>query len=197
MRITKKYDERRQEFMDISLALFAEHGIDEVSVNDIIKKANVAKGTFYHYFESKQVLIEEIMNEQIQIFTTSISKILKDENKSFCARLKAVILEVLNSEVDFLLIDSINNPKNHTLHDDYILKGVDNCVELLADFMKEGAKQGIIKARHTRELIYITVLGVNSITRVFLDKEGKKHNELINDENIKLLLEVTEESILI
>jgi|GEM_PF-208162 len=193
MRITKKHDERRREFIEISKKLFAEKGIDEISVNDIIKATNVAKGTFYHYFESKQVLIEDIMNEQIVNFRNTISRIIKDKNLSFYARLKAIILEVVNSEEDFLFIDNINNPNNQSLYDDFLLKGVDNCVEMLAEFINEGVADGYVKVRHPKELIYVSVLGVNSITRVLKNKEGKKHKEIMNGDTINLLLQVTEE----
>lgn len=193
MRITKKHDERRREFMEVSSKLFAEQGFDEISVNDIIKATNVAKGTFYHYFSSKQVLIEEIINEQINNFSNSISNIIKDKKLSFHRRFKSIILEVLNSETNFLLIDSINNPNSHSVHDDFLLKGVDNCVEMLAEFISEGVKAGVVKVRHPKELIYISVLGVNSITRVIRNKEGKTQKEIINSDTIKLLLQVTEE----
>lgn len=193
MRITKKYDERKRELLDISSKLFAEKGIDEISVNDIIKKANVAKGTFYHYFQSKQELIEQIMNEQINQFTETISTILSNAELNYSKRLKSVIIEVLNSESEFLLIDSINNPSDHTVHDDFILKSVDSCVDKLSEFIKEGTDKGVFKVRHPKELIYVAVLGVNSITRVLQTKEGKTRNEIINDETINMLLEVIEE----
>lgn len=39
-----------------AMRLFAEHGYDNVSVDDIVREANSSKGTFYNYFRSKDEL---------------------------------------------------------------------------------------------------------------------------------------------
>ncbi len=57
MKVTKSYDERHAEILEISLQLFIKNGMKETTVNDIVKAVNIAKGTFYHYFESKDDLI--------------------------------------------------------------------------------------------------------------------------------------------
>lgn len=57
MKISKSYDERYAEISEISLKLFIEHGLKDTTVNDIVKAVDIAKGTFYHYFASKEELI--------------------------------------------------------------------------------------------------------------------------------------------
>lgn len=57
MKVTKTYDERHAEILEISLQLFIRNGLKETTVNDIVKTIDIAKGTFYHYFASKDDLI--------------------------------------------------------------------------------------------------------------------------------------------
>lgn len=45
--------------------LFALNGLENVSVDSIVEKAGVAKGTFYIYFESKEALITTLITEHI------------------------------------------------------------------------------------------------------------------------------------
>lgn len=45
--------------------LFSEHGFEAVNVDDIVKKAGVAKGSFYVHFESKDNLIVLIINDYV------------------------------------------------------------------------------------------------------------------------------------
>ena len=61
VRITKEYDERLTEFLETAQQLFFQKGYEKTSVNDIIKKIGVAKGTFYHYFKSKKDLLDKIV----------------------------------------------------------------------------------------------------------------------------------------
>jgi len=42
--------------------LFLEKGYKEVSLNEILKKCNVSKGAFYHYYKSKDELYLEVLN---------------------------------------------------------------------------------------------------------------------------------------
>lgn len=52
---------RKRRVADIALSLFVEKGIQQTSVQDIIEKANISKGTFYNYFTSKNDCIADIL----------------------------------------------------------------------------------------------------------------------------------------
>lgn len=52
---------RKDALIDASLRLFLEHGIEGVSVDDITKKARMAKGSFYRYFDDQAALVAEMI----------------------------------------------------------------------------------------------------------------------------------------
>ncbi|KAB8127051.1 TetR/AcrR family transcriptional regulator [Gracilibacillus oryzae] len=54
-------NERKRKVTDIALKLFIEKGFQETSIQEIIEKANISKGTFYNYFSSKNDCIAEIL----------------------------------------------------------------------------------------------------------------------------------------
>ncbi|MFC4402001.1 TetR/AcrR family transcriptional regulator [Gracilibacillus xinjiangensis] len=54
-------NERKRKVADIALTLFIEKGFQETSIQEIIEKANISKGTFYNYFSSKNDCIAEIL----------------------------------------------------------------------------------------------------------------------------------------
>lgn len=55
---------------DTAMQLFKEHGYDGVKVTDICKAANISVGNFYHYFESKEKIIENSY-KQIELLLKS------------------------------------------------------------------------------------------------------------------------------
>ena len=71
VRITKAPDERKNELIMTAQQLFFTKGYERTSVNDIVKAVGVAKGTFYHYFDSKtavlEALVENLIDESIAI----------------------------------------------------------------------------------------------------------------------------------
>lgn len=60
-RITKHPDVRRDELLDIALDLCRRNGFAAMSVEQVTRAAGVAKGTFYHYFASKDAMLEELV----------------------------------------------------------------------------------------------------------------------------------------
>lgn len=50
--------------LDCAKTLFWENGFKKTKVSDIMKKANMAAGTFYNYFDSKEALFMEIYNAE-------------------------------------------------------------------------------------------------------------------------------------
>src|SRR4051812_39380895 len=60
-RLTAQGLERKQQLLDSAAALFAERGYAETRVIDIVKRAGVAKGLFYWYFENKEALFRELV----------------------------------------------------------------------------------------------------------------------------------------
>ena len=54
---------RKKLVAEHALALFVENGVANTSIQDIIKRSGISKGTFYNYFSSKTECIEEILEQ--------------------------------------------------------------------------------------------------------------------------------------
>ena len=57
---TKPPDVRRQELMNAAQRIFLRRGIAATSVDQIVAAADVAKGTFYLHFDSKEALLQAL-----------------------------------------------------------------------------------------------------------------------------------------
>jgi AcrR family transcriptional regulator len=55
----------RARVLDAAVELFAQHGYDGTSVSQVIGRAGVAKGGFYHHFASKEALLYEVYGDLI------------------------------------------------------------------------------------------------------------------------------------
>ena len=53
--------------------VFAELGYHRASINEIIKRADIARGTFYLYFESKQTVFDSILDQAMRELRARIS----------------------------------------------------------------------------------------------------------------------------
>jgi len=59
--IAAKKKEKRDRLCEAAETLFRDHGADATAVEDIVRGAGVAKGTFYLYFRSKADILSEIV----------------------------------------------------------------------------------------------------------------------------------------
>lgn len=59
--------QKRKKVIDIALEMFIHRGYDQVSVDEIIEAANISKGTFYHYFSSKEDILSDFGKLQIEV----------------------------------------------------------------------------------------------------------------------------------
>lgn len=62
-RLTAQGQERKDQLLDCAAALFAERGYAETRVADIVQAAGVAKGLFYWYFENKEAVFRELVEQ--------------------------------------------------------------------------------------------------------------------------------------
>jgi len=71
--------ERRRQIVDAAKDVFAEVGYHEASINAIIEKAAIARGTFYLYFESKAAVFDSILDLAMSELRSRIRRIDVDD----------------------------------------------------------------------------------------------------------------------
>lgn len=65
--------EKKKRLLDAAYKLFMEKGIQDTTVNNIVKEAGVAKGTYYLYFKDKAEIEEQlIIDEAVKVLNAAI-----------------------------------------------------------------------------------------------------------------------------
>jgi AcrR family transcriptional regulator len=78
-RTVKAPDVRRSELITTAQELFYTKGYESTSITDIVKSVGVAKGTFYYYFDSKQAILETLVDELVTQVVAILQEIVADE----------------------------------------------------------------------------------------------------------------------
>ncbi len=86
----KKGDARRQAILQTAERLFFDRGYEEVSVQDILDEMGLSKGGFYHHFESKLMLLEEICGERAQAACARGEQAAREAGEDAVAQLNAL-----------------------------------------------------------------------------------------------------------
>jgi AcrR family transcriptional regulator len=62
----RKKQETRQRLMEAALRLFRDQGYDATTVEQIARAADIAKGTFFNYFETKEAILPALAEWRFQ-----------------------------------------------------------------------------------------------------------------------------------
>ena len=54
---------KKEEIIDVALQLFFENSYEQTTITSIMKKMNLSKGGMYHYFSSKEEILEAVVNK--------------------------------------------------------------------------------------------------------------------------------------
>lgn len=99
-RIVKSAPVRRDEILDAAQRLFALHGYDATSVNQIIGEIGVSKGGFYHHFQSKEDLVEALACRYAQQTAAMADETLSDPTLDAFSRLIGFIATMRRQKLD-------------------------------------------------------------------------------------------------
>ena len=74
------YNSKRDEIVKVSVNLFRKKGYDATSIDEIIKKAGIGKGTFYQHFKNKELLFFECTDNVFYDIGMEIPQIRKEKD---------------------------------------------------------------------------------------------------------------------
>jgi len=84
------YAVRREAFLDVAERLIRTRGYDQMSIQDILDELEASKGAFYHYFDSKEALLEAVIERMTETVMEVIEPIAADPGLRAAAKLQAV-----------------------------------------------------------------------------------------------------------
>ena len=79
---------RREAFVDAAQRLMQAKGYEEMSIQDLPDDLDVSRGAFYHYFESKQALLEAVVERMADVVLASLAPVTEDPTLSAGAKLE-------------------------------------------------------------------------------------------------------------
>ncbi len=155
MRVTKDPEVRRKELIDAAEELFKEKGCEETSVSDIVKKVGVAQGTFYYYFESKDDILNAVLDHYLRDhLERAVRDILADGSMNALQKLQVIIGATLSFQTgEKNLIEFLHSDRNLVSHQKYMVKVQETFVPLITELVEEGIKEGLFSVPYPRETV--------------------------------------------
>jgi TetR/AcrR family transcriptional repressor of nem operon len=167
----------KQHILDTGRAIILGKGFSAVGLNEILSAARVPKGSFYHYFKSKESFGEALVNSYVADYLTHIDAFLRPDGSPAAERL----LRYWNSwmttgESDSAQSNCLVVKLSGEVSDMSeamrvaLLRGTNLIIERLGNCILEGLADGSLSgefdAHHTALTLYELWLGAALLTKL-------------------------------
>ncbi len=132
-----KKNEKRKKIIETAYNLFQQKTVSATAVDDVVKAAGIARGTFYLYFKDKSDLLEQIIlyksAEAMKQLLEDAQTCIADEDTSLfdmASRFADMYIDFMVSHADVLAV---------------VTKNISACIKLLPNFYDENVESLYVK----------------------------------------------------
>lgn len=170
-----KKEIRKKELIKIAYELFITKGYENTSVDEIISKARIAKGTYYYHFASKEEMLEDVVNMMIDESVERAKKVV-EFNLGLEEKLVYTILALRVTPEEQLVENTIHTKENIILHKKINDRIIDEAVPILSKIVREAKEVGLFKCDdNIEERVRMTLVLSNEM----FDHNIVKENDIL------------------
>jgi TetR/AcrR family transcriptional repressor of nem operon len=162
--------------LDVGYELILSKGFTAVGLSELLKTADVPKGSFYHYFKSKEHFGEVLIVNYFEGYLERLNDFLSDTQLSGYERLMSYFarwLDVENGRCNAhkclvvklsAEVSDLSEPMRSALH-----RGAQQIVSSIADCIEQGIADGSIAKQEslsTASIVYQQWLGASLVSKL-------------------------------
>jgi AcrR family transcriptional regulator len=166
-RVVKKAEERKKEIINAARELFREKGRQKVTMQELMNKLNIAKGTIYHHFTSKDELLEAIVEDLIDEELARKKKLMNSRRFKILnalEKLQLFITQDTMAQDNEAILENLHHSQNADMHAKQLGRYLIKLAPLLASIFEEGGEEGIFKTDHPLECAEFLLAGFQFLT---------------------------------
>lgn len=141
-----KTNNKKQELTKIAYKLFLTKGYENTSIDEIIKEAEIAKGTYYYYFASKEETLEEVINMILDNMVSRAKQVIEMPLTAI-EKFISVIMCFKPSIEEEQLSNTIHLPKNIVMHQKMNKRIITEAVPILVKVVEQGNNEKLLNCK--------------------------------------------------
>ena len=151
--------DRAGEIIASAAQLFREKGVKAVSVDEIVQRVGVAKGTFYLYFKTKDDLLEKLAAALVEQIALAAQKAGEADGGAIDRFVGAIRSMQGVDRSHRYLADALNHPDNTVLHDIVNVAFVRRVAPILAAIVEQGRREGVFDVEDAEATVEFLLAG--------------------------------------
>jgi TetR/AcrR family fatty acid metabolism transcriptional regulator len=158
----KRRDDKRQRILQAAVKVFARKGYFAAKVSEIAKRAEVADGTIYLYFEGKEDILVNLFDEVMAEHITRAREELQHVRGAH-ARLSRIAehhLGMLGGNRDLAVVFQVELRQSTKFMERFTATWLQDYFAIVGDVIAEGQREGSLRPDLPRKLVTKAFFGV-------------------------------------
>ena len=164
MRTVKEPDVRRLEILEAAKRLFLKQTYDTTTTNDVMCVLGIAKGTIYHYFPSKDHLLDAVVEHMAEAYVTRRLEAVEACTGGALAKMRVLFNRDARNPEERSATASLHQAGNVTLHTRLLVSLVQRLAPVFAQLIRDGCAEGVFRTEHPLEVAEILLSGIQFLT---------------------------------
>ena len=169
---------KKEFILDIAEKMFVEQGFDQTSIAQILDATQIAKGTLYYYFTSKEEIMDAIIERWIERSFEQVRIWVEQKQLPILERLMGALASLNMQKDGQELLDHLHAPQNALLHEKTNQILLSKVPEILYPLFQEGFQTGEMQTTYPYETIEMMLtysLQIFNSSFQTLDQAEKNH----------------------
>ena len=73
-KVARGFDDTREALLCCGMEVLTEQGFAATGIDAVLKRVRVPKGSFYHYFDSKEAFVQEVLQRYAAYFARKLDR---------------------------------------------------------------------------------------------------------------------------
>src|SRR5207253_3408952 len=153
---------RRDAFLDVAQRRVRARGFESMSIQDVLDELDASKGAFYRYFDSKQALLEAVVERFADVAIADLAPVLHDPKLPALRKLERFFAGIARrkaeqKELMLAIIETWNSDDNAIVREKLRRLTVSRMVPLLSAVINQGIDEGVFQVASPDEAATVFV----------------------------------------
>jgi AcrR family transcriptional regulator len=159
-----EYNAKRNEILDFALSLVYTRGYEQMTIQDILDGLHISRGALYHYFDSKQALLEALVDRMGRQAEQALLPILQDPDLSALQKFRRYFetgasWKSTQKELIVSLLHMWYSDDNAFIRQKMTTESLKHTSRLLEPMIRQGIAEKVFTTRYPKQVAVI-VAGV-------------------------------------
>ena len=155
-----EYAIKRNEILDVAQKLMFTRGYEAMSIQDILDELKISKGAFYHYFDTKQALLDELVDRMIDEADQILQPIVEASDLPAIEKLQRWFNAGSRWKTDRkqIMLDLLRvwyTDSNALLHQKQEAAAIKRIAPELVEIVRQGIAEGVFSTNYPDQIVNI------------------------------------------